>query len=68
MPSAMTMDRARDSQTMNRHEDEPIIDFEIDRDMIGLNPKEKGKKKQEGADKVMKANLNESSDFDLDNY
>ena len=64
------MDQARDSQTMDRHEEEPIIDFELEQEMIGLNTKDKNKKKQQnaGARTVIKTNLNESSDFDLDNY
>ena len=66
----MTMDQARDSQTIDRHEEEPIIDFELEQEMIGLNKTDKNKKKQQnaGAGTVIKANLNESSDFDLDNY
>lgn len=55
---------------MDRHEEEPIIDFELEQEMIGLNTKDKNKKKQQnaGARTVIKTNLNESSDFDLDNY
>lgn len=47
-----------------------MIDFEIDQEMIGLNTNDKNKKKQDEAASanVVKANLNESSDFDLDNY
>ena len=64
------MDQARDSQTIDRHMEEPIIDFELEQEMIGLNTTDKNKKKQQnaGAGTVIKANLNESSDFDLDNY
>ena len=64
------MDQARDSQTIDRHEEEPIIDFELEQEMIGLDMTDKNKKKKQnaGTGSVIKANLNESSDFDLDNY
>ena len=73
MPSAMTIDRARNSHTIDRHEEEPIIDFELEREMVDLDKTEAKKKKDGGkpknaASNVIKANLNESSDFDLDNY
>jgi len=37
----MTMDRARNSRTIDRHEEEPIIDFELDLEMIDLEGKTK---------------------------
>ena len=37
MPSAMTMDQAGLSQTIDRQEEEPIIDFELEQEMIDLN-------------------------------
>jgi len=55
---------------MNLHEDEPIIDFQLDQEMSVMEEmaetgsKKKGKKVPLG----LKKNLNESSDFDLDNY
>ena len=77
MPSAMTIDRARNSHTFDRHEEEPIIDFELERDMVdldktGAKKSKNGRKEKNAAESsnsnVIKANLNESSDFDLDNY
>ena len=73
MPSVMTIDRARNSHTIDRHEEEPIIDFELERDMVGLDKtgakkSKAGKEKNAESKNVIKANLNESSDFDLDNY
>ena len=66
----MTMDRARNSHTIDRHEEEPIIDFELEQEMIGLDLDSKAQQKKKGAaaGSLIKANLNESSDFDLDNY
>ena len=60
---------------MDRHEEEPIIDFELERDMVDLDKTDTKKKKDARKPKaaaagsvVIKTNLNESSDFDLDNY
>ena len=66
----MTMDRAGNSHTIDRHEEEPIIDFELEQEMIGLDMKSKPQQKKKGAaaGSLIKGNLNESSDFDLDNY
>ena len=79
MPSSMTMDQnnhGTNNHTMDRHEEEPIIDFELEREMVDLD-KTKAKKKKDArkpkeaaaaSNTVIKTNLNESSDFDLDNY
>jgi len=41
MPSAMTVDRVGNNHTIDRHEEEPIIDFELEQEMIDLTGKQK---------------------------
>ena len=62
-------------QTMARQKgvEEPEIDFQLEKEMIGLdvtttNMEKKQSEMLKGHSALNKANLNESSDFDLDNY
>lgn len=70
--SIMTMDRAgaKNSQANNRNEqeNEPMIDFDLEQEMIGFDNEKNKAKKSKITGPTKKANLNESSDFDLDNY
>ena len=51
-----------------RHEEEPAIDFQLERDLVGLGRDDRRTEKRKDKSPLIKANLNESSDFDLDNY
>ena len=53
---------------ITRHEEEPTIDFQLERDMVGLESDRRRTEKRKNKSPVIKTNLNESSDFDLDNY
>ena len=53
---------------ITRHEEEPAIDYQLERDMVGLESDRRRTEKRKDKSPVIKANLNESSDFDLDNY
>ena len=55
---------------MNLHEDEPIIDFQLDQEMSVMEEMAETGSKKKGKEVPLglKKNLNESSDFDLDNY
>ena len=55
---------------MNLHEDEPIIDFQLEQEISVMEEMEVTGSKQKGKGEPLKLkkNLNESSDFDLDNY
>ena len=57
---------------MARKEDEPEIDFQLEKEMIGFDVTNTNMEKKQSAkiqnSLLNKKNLNESSDFDLDNY
>ena len=58
---------------LNKGSEEPEIDFQLEKEMIGLDVTDMQMEKKQsqmhkGLSALNKANLNESSDFDLDNY
>ena len=76
--SALTKEETN-QRTMNRQDDEPIIDFQLEQELSGLDDLTVGVGKKQQLENntaakpaapqvVMKNKMNESSDFDLDNY
>lgn len=57
-------------KTMNLHEDEPIIDFQLEQEISVMEDMAETESKKKGKEVPLKLkkNLNESSDFDLDDY
>lgn len=64
----MTEDMNGKGSVMSRHDGEPIIDFELEQEMIGIADHQAATEKKKAGAPLIKNRLNDSSDFDLDNY